>query len=254
MKRQFRVVLACTFFAFSAPSYAWFFFLPLGAIADALEADPDKATFSAQDRNYSKCAGYHLNQTLGVNNIEHHENIAQRAIEASQDKSQVEKIAKVYSSKWSKAARIDMQTNKAYGADLARSCRAIDLPVMYSEFAIWQARQDEAKQKAGEAAQRAQEELVSARKAAETAERTRQESVTKTTLQAPVESAQVIAPIAVQVDFPAEATKASRILGCAPQDLKMLGAEDNNILYDVTCSAGASMRLSCDRTGLCLKK
>lgn len=193
-----------------------------------------------------------------MNNTDYHQNIADRAVQASLDKTQVEKIAQVYSRRWSKAARVDIQTNRSYGADLARSCRTVDLPVVFTEFAAWQVRQEEAKQKAAETAQRAQEEAAqaNAQRASEAAERTRAESIAAPSLQPTVDRVQTMAPAGVaQVDFAAEATKASRILGCTPQDLKMAGAEDSNVLYDVVCSGGtSSLRLACDRTGLCLKK
>lgn len=56
------------------------------------------------------------------------------------------------------------------------------------------------------------------------------------------------------IDFNAEARKSARILGCTASELKVTGVEQMNVVYFVTCNGGASLSLSCDPTGLCLKK
>lgn len=57
-----------------------------------------------------------------------------------------------------------------------------------------------------------------------------------------------------QVDFDAEATKAARILGCLPSEVKVIGADGGNIQYRVTCDGSKALLLSCDSSGLCLPK
>jgi|ERR1043166_892957 hypothetical protein len=259
MKRLFAVPIAVCFAAFALPAHAWFFFfLPIGAISDALEADPDKATFSAKDRHYSKCAGYHLNQIMVTSKpaeqTEFHRATAARTVAASQDKEQVQKIGEVYSRRWSKAVRVDMQTNLSFGADLGRSCREVSIPISLAEQEALQAREKEARERAAAEAQRVQQEAIE--KAAE-AQRAQQEAAKAAAQQSAPEDL-TEAPTSkgslAQIDFGAEATKASRILGCTPQLLKVVGAENRNVLYDVACSGGTALRLACDPTGLCLNR
>jgi hypothetical protein len=57
-----------------------------------------------------------------------------------------------------------------------------------------------------------------------------------------------------QVDFDVEASKAARILGCQPLEVKVTGAEGGNIQYRVACDGSKSLLLSCDPSGLCLQK
>ena len=57
-----------------------------------------------------------------------------------------------------------------------------------------------------------------------------------------------------QIDFNVEAIKTSRILGCQPSEVKVVGAEKENILYAVVCSDSKALRLSCDPSGLCLQR
>lgn len=61
-------------------------------------------------------------------------------------------------------------------------------------------------------------------------------------------------PSARPVDFNVEARKSALILGCSAVDLKVTGMDGKNILYSASCSKGASLALSCDPSGLCLKK
>ena len=243
MKRFLTIAIAGIFFAFTAPANAWFIFLPLGAIADALEKDPDKATFSAKDRHYSKCSGYHLNQanvtSKPAEQADFHRTIAERAEDASQDKSQVKQIGEVYSRRWSKAAGVDIQTNRNFGADLAKSCKEVGLPVSFNEYAGWQAREQDAKQRTAEEVKLTQQEAI-------------MPPIQQTTSEN-AQGTQTDKSPSAQVDFGLEATKASRILGCTPQELKVVGVKDKNILYDVTCLGGISLHLACDATGLCLK-
>jgi hypothetical protein len=56
------------------------------------------------------------------------------------------------------------------------------------------------------------------------------------------------------VDFDAEAQKAARILGCQPMQAKVTGTEGGDIQYRVVCDGSKTLNLSCDPTGLCLKK
>lgn len=57
-----------------------------------------------------------------------------------------------------------------------------------------------------------------------------------------------------QIDFNAEANKASRILGCQPLELKVTGVEAGNVQYLATCHDSKTLSLSCDPSGLCLRK
>lgn len=58
---------------------------------------------------------------------------------------------------------------------------------------------------------------------------------------------------ATNVDFDAEALKASKILGCKPLSAKVSGAKAGNILYKVSCGNRDPLLLSCDQSGLCLQ-
>jgi hypothetical protein len=57
-----------------------------------------------------------------------------------------------------------------------------------------------------------------------------------------------------QLDFNIEANKAARILGCRPLEVKVTGTEGGDIQYRVVCDGSKTLNLSCDPTGLCLKK
>jgi flagellar biosynthesis GTPase FlhF len=61
-------------------------------------------------------------------------------------------------------------------------------------------------------------------------------------------------PTARSIDFNAEARKSALILGCSASDPKVTGVDGKNIVFSITCAGGASLTLSCDPTGLCLKK
>ena len=57
--------------------------------------------------------------------------------------------------------------------------------------------------------------------------------------------------------MPEGTLKVSGRIGLEPQsdtELRLAGAEHSNVLYEVVCADGASLRLSCDPTGLCLKR
>ena len=60
--------------------------------------------------------------------------------------------------------------------------------------------------------------------------------------------------LAPQIDFNAEAIKASRILGCTALEAKVIGIDKENILYSIACSDSRALQLSCDPAGLCLQK
>lgn len=235
-----------------APANAvFFFFLPLGAIAEALETDPDKATYSAKDQHFAKCAGFHLNQAQGpADTASFHESMAQKAVEASEDKKQVTNVASAYSRRWAKAARVDAQTNRAYGADLGYSCAQVSLPRTHKEDLAMRARQEEERQRlAAEQAERLQAEAAKQAAAKAAAEAAAAQAAIVPAVSRTIGTSEAAV---VQVDFNMEATKASRILRCTPLNLKVVGTEANNILYDVSCADGASLQLACDRTGLCL--
>ena len=56
------------------------------------------------------------------------------------------------------------------------------------------------------------------------------------------------------VDYMAEARKSARILGCVTQDVRVVGVEGQNILFAASCEMGQSLGLTCDQSGLCLKR
>lgn len=57
-----------------------------------------------------------------------------------------------------------------------------------------------------------------------------------------------------RIDFTLEATKAAKVLGCWPAETKVAGVENNNVLYEIQCLDKTTVGLSCDQSGLCLKR
>lgn len=227
---------------------AWFFFFPGSAISRALEKDPEKIEVSSKDRLVGKCAGLHVNQTnsrgKSAEEMTFHRTMAEKTVELAENKDKTKELAEAYSAKWSRAAAVDRNTNRAYGADLAGGCRSIGLPITLAEQKQDQARREQ-EARAQEEAKRNEEgkRLEEARQRQEA----KQEPVGGDVKQAA--SIQSASPI----DFNAEARKAARILGCTTSDLRVTGVESKNVVFVASCENGGPLTLSCDPTGLCLK-
>ena len=59
---------------------------------------------------------------------------------------------------------------------------------------------------------------------------------------------------ALTFDYIAEGKKSARILGCPTENVKVVGAESNNVLVTAVCLNGPALELTCDKTGTCLKR
>jgi hypothetical protein len=252
----------------AADANAWFFFIPTGAIARALETDPDSVSVSTTDRVLGKCAAYHVNQAQRFAtptsafpgepprtdppspDATFHRNMAEVAVRKASEQDKVKSLGNAYSVRWGRVAGADINANRAFGADLARGCVQNDIPVRTLDYPIWRARQDEKKQVEAEEERKRVEE---------TRERARiEEAVRRATAPAPVtavaESVQQVALPTGKVDFTLEARKSARILSCATDDVRTVGIEGQNILFAAACGTGETLVLSCDPSGLCLRK
>ena len=162
----------------SGNANAWFFiWIPTGAIARALETDPDTITVSLGDRALGKCAGFHVNQVQKFSTRDSpfpddsseiirrpespggifHTNMADMAVEKASEKEKVKHLANTYAVRWSRVASADINANRQYGADLARGCIQNDIPFRIADYAAWQARQDATRGQIGEEHRRAAE-------------------------------------------------------------------------------------------------
>ena len=136
------LALMCTI---SNNAFAWII-IPIGAIARALETDPDSISVSATDRTLGKCAGLHVNQARKHSTSQSafpddikdrpespetvfHSNMANFAVERATDKDKVKDLANAYSVRWARVAGADIHANRAYGADLAKACIQQDIPL-----------------------------------------------------------------------------------------------------------------------------
>src|SRR5262249_23282274 len=148
--------------------------------------------------------------------------------------------------RWGRVASADLSANRAYGQDLARGCAQNNIPVSRQHEAALQARQVEQ--------QRAKEEQD--RKQAEDAQRARaEEEAKRAELTKVVAKAEPSAPQqTTSIDFTAEAKKSAKILGCNSDDVRVVGIDGQNILFAATCPNGQNIALTCDPTGLCLRK
>ncbi|OGA44916.1 MAG: hypothetical protein A3F74_25705 [Betaproteobacteria bacterium RIFCSPLOWO2_12_FULL_62_58] len=250
----------------SGNANAWFIVIPTGAIARALETDPDTIVVSSADRALGKCAGLHVNQGQKFSTSQSpfpddvttrpespeaifHGNMANMAVEKASEKDKVKDLANAYSARWGRVAGADLNANRAYGADLARGCMQNDIPLRTSDYTAWQAKQEETKRRAME------EERI---RAEETQKRLRAEEEARQARAAikaspPPEPIQVSSP-PKNIDYTAEARKSARILGCATEDVRVIGIEVQNILFSAKCETGQSLVLTCDQSGLCLRK
>ncbi len=263
-----KVLLAATVvgLSISTAANAWFFFfIPTGAIQKAMETDPDTIAVSTSDRAFGQCAGFHLNQTKkgmsagGANRdvtnpaaipqaptqtaeSKFHSDMADIALQRSSEKDKVKSLAEAYSVRWGRVASSDRQSNLQYGANLAKGCYSNDMPLRFSEYPAWQARQENRKrQQAEEESKRIQ--------AAEEEKRLRAEEIAKT--ETKPDAAATNPP---GVDYLAEARKSARILGCSTSDVKVTGAENNSILMAANCGIGQELLLTCDKFGTCLRR
>jgi hypothetical protein len=255
--------------AISCSSHAWFIWIPTGAIARALETDPDSVPVSNADRLLGKCAGFHINQAQkfavstgtypGDSQVgaaaaqvqqtpqsSFHEEMANAAVARAQEQDKVKTLGNAYSVRWGRVAGADRQANLAYGADLARGCQSNGIAV---NFAHWQAQRDEAKRTEERRRVQAEEDLKRAR-----AEDEAKKAVI-TSAPIPVQtSSSASPPSSSGIDFGAEATKSARILGCTATDVKVTGTDGKNILFSAACDSGQPLHLTCDQQGLCLKR
>lgn len=220
---------------------AWFFFWWIPPSGSGV--DPDSIVVTSKDRLAGKCAGYHTNQinvrSGSAEQQSFHQIMSEKAIEISEDKQKVKELAEAYSSRWSKAAAVDMYTNRAYGRELATGCQYIGLPVTLAQQEAMK-RQEEAQR---------QEEMKRQEEA-----RRQEEANRKAAEERPAESVAVHSAESTMIDFSSEARKSARILGCNTSDPKVIGVEEKNVVFLASCEGGASLTLSCDPTGLCLKK
>ena len=253
--------------ATSGTANAWFVILPFGAIARALEVEPDSITVSSQDRALGKCAGLHVNQTRkymspavvsagsdplsgggsqGSQTVESpvgsfHRKMADEAVAKASEKDKVRQLADAYSVKWGRAAGVDQQANRAYGADLASACAQSGIAV---SFPAWQS-QEAAKQKQLEDDERKR------LKAEEDAKRVTPSESARST---PTSTLAHGSSPSTTVDYSTEAGKAARILGCNTADTRVMGVEGQSIIFRADCGGGQFLTLVCDQSGLCLKK
>src|SRR5258706_7115596 len=237
----------------SSAANAWFIFIPTGAIRKAMETDPATVAVSPADRSLGQCAGLHVNQARkGMGNADtygderyqsgpprtsttspeskFHSDIADFALLRATDKDKVKSVAEAYSVRWSRVAGADRQANLQYGANLVRGCRQNDLPVRFTEFTAWQARQEEKKKQPAADESRPVDTASSEQKA------------TPVSLSTP------------GVDYIAEAKKSARILGCPPGDVTVTGKENDNVLVSANCGTGPLLLLTCDQSGVCLRR
>ena len=145
---------------------AWFFiWIPTGAIARALETDPETIMVSAGDRALGKCAGFHVNQVQKFSTRDSpfpddsreitrrpespggifHTSMADMAVEKASEKDKVKDLANAYAVRWSRVASADINANRQYGADLARGCIQNNIPFRIADYSAWQAQQNEKK-------------------------------------------------------------------------------------------------------------
>ena len=224
---------------------AWFFFwFPLPGSSSK---DPDSIVVSAKDRLVGKCAGYHTNQRRlpSAEQQSFHEATLDKIILMAEDKEKVQELAGIFDGRWGQAVKVDVKTNRAYGADLASACRNIGIPVTFAEQEAIK-RQEEA---------RRQEEANRQEEAKRQEEIKRQEAAKPIVVEEkPSSSLALQSTTSTIIDFNSEARKSARILGCITSDLKVVGAEEKNVLFLASCESGTSLTLSCDPAGLCLKK
>jgi hypothetical protein len=261
---RFTCVLLVTF-VLSNDALAWII-IPIGAIARAFETDPDSIVVSAMDRALGKCAGLHVNQARKLSTSQSafpddattrpdspqtifHSNMAEVAVEKASDKNKVKDLANAYSARWARVAGADVSANRAYGADLARGCMQNDIPLRSTDYSAWQARQNDKKSRLIEEERMRDEETQKRLKAEMNARRTGAE----TNVTPPTQAVQVSSG-PKNIDFTAEARKSARILGCTTDDVRVIGIEVQNILFTAMCESGQPLVLTCDQSGLCLRK
>lgn len=255
----------------SGNASAWFIFIPGSAIQRALETDPDSITVSFGDRALGKCAGLHVNQAQKFSTNQSsfpagaedssprpesaetvfHANMADVAAEKAFEKDKVRDLARAYSTRWGRVAGADLNANRAYGADLARNCIQNDIPIRIADYPAWQTRQDEKKLRQMDEERRRAEEMQQRLRVEEEARRA---SLVRKETPPPDTPAIQTLPPSKNVDFTAEARKAARILSCATEDVRVIGIDGQNILFSADCEAGQTLVLTCDRSGLCLRK
>jgi hypothetical protein len=233
---------------YSQHANAWFIFLPLGAIARALEKDPDAISVSTHDRLVGKCLGYHTNQTMvgtkSAAEMSFHQTMAQAVLEKAAQRDEVKTLGDAYSTKWGRAAEVGRDTNLAYGRDLALACTTLNVPF---SLAGQMAQQERIKRE--EESRRAEEIARQVKEATQ-----REDENRKLTEKPHQPIAQAEAAAIGQIDFNSEARKAGRILGCKTTDPKVVAAEGSNIVFAMICDEGGTLVVVCDPTGLCLKK
>jgi len=278
MNRWCWVVLPATAWALAVwplNSSAWFIWIPTGAIARALEKDPDKIEVTFADRSLGKCAGYHINQYKGraaafpashdepggrSTSVESpvasfHKEIADLAVAKAADKQKVIDLAEAYSTRWGRVASADINANRAYGADLAQGCVSNSLPFNQLQHAAWKARQEEDKlRQEEERFRQAEEERIRAAEIRRKQDEQEARSRAEITADSSREVASQAAIAQPQVDFAAEARKSARILGCNARDVKVTGADGRNVLFIAACETGEQLALTCEPSGTCLKR
>ena len=260
-------VFAVSVLMSAGAAHAWFFFIPTGAIQRAMETDPDSIAASALDRLLGQCAGYHLNQAQrgmsrpmernldgtgsGMPQQEvkqtpeskFHSSMADAALKKSAEADKVKQLAEAYSVRWGRVASAgDQGVNRQYGGNLARGCLSNDIPVRFVDYAAWQSRQEDASRRQAEDARKRAEDEQQQR-------RQREQEVARSDAKT-----QSVSSAGPSIDYIAEGKKSARILGCPTDDVKVVGAESNNVLVTAVCPNGAALDLTCDRTGTCLKR
>jgi hypothetical protein len=263
---SFAIVLGAFLLTVPLLSYAWFIFIPFGAIQKAMETDPDTIAASASDRVLGKCSGYHVNQARKFTTASStfpgeatapqrdspeslfHKKMAEAALAKGTEGRVVADLASAYSTRWSRVAGADMNANLAYGADLARGCIQYDIPIRVVDYAAWEARQEDSRRKVAEEEARRLAEEKQKKLAADT------EAKRANVAAAPAgDGAAQIASTSTS-DLAAEARKSARVLSCAAQDLREIGADGSNVLFLAACDSGQTLVLTCDPGGLCLKR
>ena len=193
--------------------------------------------------------------------------MAELAVQKASEKEKVKELGEAYSTRWSRVAGADRSANLEFGRDLASNCAQNRIPATIAQREEWQKK--ELENRLEEQIQAAEREKVL--KAEEEAKRlqTQQEQMLREREQQKAREATKLRPASLttttespvtsnakkdEIDFSAEAKKSARILGCITKDVRVTGADGTNVLFKAICNDGSTLALTCDPTGLCLKK
>ena len=283
MKIFVRFGLATLIALTTTSAYAWFFFIPipnvakppsLNQIIDGLEkAVQTRALASvAEDKTFGSRYWVWGQQTGDITQEEANRSAIQKCEAALRNaKAQIADGRPLYDFGDNKCELHPFTPNE--GPKIAEARKKAAEEEAQKLVAIEEAKRvgaaEEAKRAAEEEAKRVaaaeetkrQEELklkAEARRQAEAKqqeEARQQEEASRKTSRGGIRLASSRTPTTGAIDFNAEARKSARILGCiTTSEPKVTGVEGKNIQFLVACDNGSSLNLSCDPSGLCLKK